>query len=110
MAFTFARTFTDKETIRFSARWKLKDGSDFPWADYTYAYAIESERGSPHASLTVENSGITVDPSQNLITFSAPVDLRLCAGNYRHGCVITHTETGQDIQFFVGPLTITEGV
>ncbi|AOO81667.1 hypothetical protein [Bosea vaviloviae] len=98
---------TDDETFAFTCEWTLADGSDFPWADYAYAYELKRER-RPVLSLT-SSDGLAVDASENTITFQPPEAMRLCAGRYRHGCRITHTATGKTIQVFDGFVTITEG-
>jgi hypothetical protein len=98
---------TDDETFEFTCEWTLADGSDFPWADYAYAYELKRDRrlvlsltGGDGLLITAENNKITVQP---------PMTTRLCPGVYRHGCRITHIENGKTIQVFDGTVTITEG-
>jgi hypothetical protein len=98
---------TDDETFAFTCEWTLADGSDFPWADYTYAYELKRNR-RPILALA-GGDGLAVDPGENTITFQPPEAMRLCAGRYQHGCRITHTATGKTIQVFDGSVTITEG-
>lgn len=98
---------TDDETFEFTCEWKLADGSDFPWADYSYAYELKRDCRAI-LSLT-GGAGLAVDPGENTITVQPPDTMRLCAGQYRHGCRIIHTATGKTIQVFDGSVTITEG-
>jgi hypothetical protein len=96
---------TDVEDLEFTLEWELDDGA-FPWADYTYAYAVTS--GGGNVFELSEGDGITVDPTAGTISFFKAAGA-LCPGTYAHGCLLTHTATGKKVQAFLGAVTIAEG-
>ncbi len=107
-AYTANVSATDDESFEFTCEWTMVDGTDFPWADYTFAYTLGYRGCGPILSLT-DASGVVVTEADNLITFAAPVATRLAAGTYEHGCRITHIATGKVVQVFDGTVIVTEG-
>lgn len=105
-AFRVDRSFTDDETIELSFEWKMKDGSDFPWAEYDIAYSLVG--CGQTIALTLDN-GISVNEELNAFIVEPGIGRRLRPGQYRHGVRITHLETGKVIQPVDGTVTITEG-
>ena len=99
---------TDDESFVFSCQWKLADGTDFPWADYTYEYRL-SECGSAIFDLT-GGSGITLTEALHFITFAKAADYRIPAGTYEHACRITHIETEGAFVMFDGTVTVSKEV
>ena len=81
---------------------------ELPWDDYSIDYVLRGDRGGEVVRLKI-GAGIAIDRETNVITFSVPPGRRLRPGLYRHGCVLTHLETGKKVQAFDGTVTITEG-
>jgi hypothetical protein len=98
-------TKSEDETFEFSFVFEMVDGSAFPFADYSLQYAL-AQNGCTVFSLT-EASGIAIDTTSGVVTFSAPSPL--CAGQYEHGCRALHTASGTLIEIFDGPVTIGKG-
>src|SRR4051812_28345783 len=97
---------SDVEDVDFTLEWTAEDGSPFPWADYSYAYAVTHKGGN--VFVLTDGSGITVNTDAGTIAFFAAAGA-LTPGDYRHGCLLTHTASGKKIQAFLGALTIGEG-
>lgn len=106
-AYQVNATVTDDESFGFTCEWKIDDGTDFPWADFTYEYEIGAHC-SPSYALTV-GSGLTIDPDANLISFQLDADQRLSVGQHPHGCRLTDIATGRVLQVFDGTITVTDG-
>jgi hypothetical protein len=108
--YQFDLSLSDDATPEFSLEWTMEDGSDFPWAEYTVEYSVHREGWLAWTcgwSTLTEDTGVTVDPSANLVTVTLAQHVR--PGQYAHGCRVKHIETGKSVQIFDGTLNIIEG-
>jgi hypothetical protein len=104
-AYQFDLTFDEGETFGFTCPWSMKDGSPFPWADYTIEYALS--RGPCSVLPLTSESGISVDPDDGTATFYSP-DTKLRCGAYIHACRVKHIASGDTIAVFAGTVTVNE--
>lgn len=90
---------TAGSTLEHSVAWDMDDGSPFPWADYTIAYAVSPD-GRSCGSL---GGSASVNLDLGLVTFACPA---LSPATYRHSCRITHIATGKTLPVFDGRLIV----
>lgn len=110
-AYEVAIEATDDETFSFTLPIQQSDGTAFPWSSYSFEYAVTTECGAQVFTLApvlTPGVGIYVDTTSGSVTFKN-VQGCLGVGSYRHGCRIRHVTTGDTIQIFTGPVTITDG-
>lgn len=103
-----AEVFNRDETFEYTVSWKWEedDGSltAFSWSDYTLDYWLSDECGSSRLTLSA-GDGITVDQSEDWVTFSAAMP---APGRYTARCRATHNTTGKSRVVFEHPVIIAE--
>lgn len=103
-AYTFNRTFSDDETIEFAFRFRMRDRTAFPWADYELEYSVDDGAVSLD-----QDAGITVDEAASVATFHIGDPGALSIGDHAHGFRVREIATDKVTQVFTGILTIKDG-
>src|SRR5215213_6909918 len=92
-AYTFSRTFSDDETIEFAFRFRMRDRTAFPWADYALEYSVDDGAVSLDQS-----AGITVDETASTATFLVGEPGTLSIGDHGHGFRVREIATDKVTQ------------
>jgi hypothetical protein len=103
--YRYDQTFSEAETVEFVLVFTKTDDTAFPWADYTFEYAVS---GTGISLTSAPFAGIAVDTLSATVLFVVADPFDLSPDTYAHECRMVAVVGGHKKSIFSGYLTIAD--